>query len=164
LARILGIQSVLIYDYEHAKSLPFFQPKWLIEPEVISDSNKEFVFKYPGIKEDVYVPDFNPDAGIKKDIGIADKNLVVTIRPPAVEAHYHNPESEQLFKAVINHLGQIDNVQMVLLPRYKKQEIWIKNMWPEMYSSRKIIIPDRVVNGLNLLWHSDLVISGGGGL
>ena len=27
---------------------------------------------------------------------------------------------------------------------------------------KKIIIPEHVVDGLNLLWHSDLVISGGG--
>lgn len=29
-------------------------------------------------------------------------------------------------------------------------------------SSGKIIIPREVVDGLNLIWHSDLVISGGG--
>ncbi|GMT46702.1 MAG: hypothetical protein IEMM0007_0268 [bacterium] len=51
---------------------------------------------------------------------------------------------------------------MIILPRYKKQEIWIKNMWQEMYSNRRIIIPDQVVDGLNLMWYFDLVISGGG--
>jgi len=35
-------------------------------------------------------------------------------------------------------------------------------MWPEWCAQGKIIIPDHVVNGLDLIWYSDLVVSGGG--
>ena len=166
LASLLGIPSVLIGDYEHATMLPLAYPSWVIVPEVIPDNavklSKDRTFKYPGIKEDVYVPNFRPDSTVKDRLGLGEEDLVITIRPPAIEAHYHNPESEQLFEAAVNYLGQRDNVRMVILPRYNKQEIWIKNMWPEMYASHKMIIPDRVIDGLNLMWHSDLVISGGG--
>ncbi len=166
LAAMLGIPSVLIGDYEHATMLPLAHPTWVIVPEVIPDNavklNKRHILKYPGIKEDVYVPNFVPDSSVKDRLGLGEEDLVITIRPPAIEAHYHNPKSEQLFEAAVNYLGQRDNVRMVILPRYKKQEIWIKNMWQEMYSNRKIIIPDQVVDGLNLMWYSDLVISGGG--
>ena len=51
---------------------------------------------------------------------------------------------------------------MVVLPRNERQAASIKNTWPELIKSRGLIIPDRVVDGLNLLWYSDLVISGGG--
>ena len=61
-------------------------------------------FKYPGIKEDVYVPYFRPDTNIKKDIGLNGKDIVITVRPPATEAHYHNPQSEELFEAVMDYL------------------------------------------------------------
>ncbi|MGI0016700.1 MAG: DUF354 domain-containing protein, partial [Nitrososphaera sp.] len=88
--------------------------------------------------------------------------LVVTIRPPATEAHYHNVKSEELFAAAIDFLGQNQNTRMVLLPRHEKQAAMVRKMWPKWCSSGKIIIPDCVVNGLNLIWHSDLVISGGG--
>ncbi len=166
LASMLGIPSVIIFDYEYATMLPLAHPKWVIVPEVIPDNaiklDKRQILKYPGIKEDVYVPNFGPDPSVKNRLGLGEEDLVITIRPPAIEAHYHNPKSEQLFEAAVNYLGQRDNVRMVILPRYKKQEIWIKNMWQEMYSNRKIIIPDQVVDGLNLMWYSDLVISGGG--
>ena len=51
---------------------------------------------------------------------------------------------------------------MVVLPRYEPQAASVRNTWPELINSGAIIIPDHVVNGLNLLWNSDLVISGGG--
>src|SRR5438093_3702971 len=51
---------------------------------------------------------------------------------------------------------------MVLLPRSKRQDASMRQLWPELISSGKIRIPEHVVNGLNLIWYSDLVISGGG--
>jgi predicted glycosyltransferase len=139
----------------------------VIVPELISNSAvkgfKRAVFNYPGIKEDVYVPDFKPDASILKEFGINEIELLVTIRPPATEAHYHNPESELLFEATIDFLGQHENTRMVILPRNEvKQTAWVKSNWSTLCESRKIIIPEHVVDGLNLIWHSDLVISGGG--
>ena len=96
-------------------------------------------------------------------MGISEGELIVTIRPPATEAHYHNPESELLFEATINFLGKQENTRMVILPRNeKKQTAWVKSNWSEWCDSGKIIFPEHVVDGLNLIWHSDLVISGGG--
>ena len=56
----------------------------------------------------------------------------------------------------------MDGVRMILLPRNRNQEVSIRNKWPELISKGKIIIPDHVVDGLNLIWYSDFVISGGG--
>src|ERR1700721_798805 len=51
---------------------------------------------------------------------------------------------------------------MVVLPRTPKQGHEITASWSELCASRKPFIPEGVVDGLNLIWHSDLVISGGG--
>ena len=165
IATILNIPTVAIGDYEFTQTV--VRPTYVIVPEMISDnavnSHPKSIFKYPGIKEDVYVPDFKPDPSIYKELGISEKELIVTIRPPATEAHYHNPESELLFEATINFLGKQANTRMVILPRNeKKQTAWVKNNWSEWCNSRKIIFPEQVVDGLNLIWYSDLVISGGG--
>ncbi len=142
------------------------RPNWLLRPEVIPDDPnktiKKRTIKYPGIKEDVYVPDFMPDLGIYNKLGIDMRNVTVTIRPPATEAHYHNPESDALFLAVVNLLGKKENTCAIILPRNERQGAWIIKQWPEWCTSGKIVIPNHVVDGLNLLWHSDLVISGGG--
>ncbi len=163
-AWMLRIPSLVIMDYEHVKG--FLDPTWIMIPEVISNNaikhDKERIIHYPGIKEDVYIPTFKPNPAIREELGIRDDELLVTIRPPATEAHYHNPESEALFSAVVNLLGGIQNARMVILPRNEGQETSIRREWSELSASGKIIIPKKVVDGLNLLWHSDLVISGGG--
>jgi hypothetical protein len=56
----------------------------------------------------------------------------------------------------------MENLRMVIVPRNESQKEWIEQNWLEFCHSRRIIIPEHVVDGLNLLWHSDLVISGGG--
>jgi uncharacterized protein len=166
LSALIGLESIVILDYEHARSLPFARPKWVIMPEIISNESiaidKKHILQYPGIKEDVYAPDFTPDPRIKDKLGINDKDLMVTVRPPATEAHYHNPRSEKLFKAAMDFLVHKENIRIIILPRNEKQATVIKHLWPEWCSNGKVLIPDHVVDGLNLIWYSDLVISGGG--
>jgi predicted glycosyltransferase len=38
----------------------------------------------------------------------------------------------------------------------------VRQKWPDLISQRRVIIPERVVDGLNLIWFSDFVVSGGG--
>jgi len=164
--KILRIPSVFIFDYEYAKHFSFTAPRWTMGPELVPDADIEYkntqVIRYPGIKEDVYVPYFTPDPVIVNEIGLDKTKLLITMRPPATEAHYHNPQSEDLFNAAVDFFGQKGNICMVLLPRNDKQKASSKKRWPEWSANGKIIIPDHVVDGLNLMWHSDLVISGGG--
>lgn len=166
-SNILGIPMVTIGDYEHGRRLPFTRSHCVIVPEVIPDSAITWfrdteLFKYPGIKEDVYVPSFRPEPGILEELGISEKDLVVTIRPPASEAHYHNPKSDELFNATVEWLAGVEGVRMVMLPRNDNQADFIRKKWPVLTGKGKMVIPGTVVDGLNLIWHSDLVISGGG--
>jgi hypothetical protein len=135
-------------------------------PEIIPskavNQRKDRILQYPGIKEDVYVPTFKPDPSIRCRLGLDERNLVVVVRPPASEAHYHNPKSDELFAATMEFLGHAPNVQVILLPRNHKQADAVRNSWPAWFAERKFSIPEHVEDGLNLMWHSDLVISGGG--
>jgi predicted glycosyltransferase len=157
-----------MFDYEHVKQLPFIKPELGIVPEILNDPRIAKHFKrglraYSGIKEDVYVPSFRPDSSIVQQLNLREDEIVVTIRPPASEAHYHNPDSDKLFVRVIEVLGHTSGVRMIVLPRNEKtQKDLICKTWPMWIKEGKISIPDRVVDGLNLLWHSDVVISGGG--
>ena len=166
-AKMLRIPVVIIFDYEFTQDLGPIVPDYIIGPDVIpnnaSKPNKKRFLKYPGIKEDVYAPSFKPDPNILNELGLNGADIVVTIRPPATEAHYHNPESEKLFVAVVEFLMDKEDLKIVILPRNeKKQTAWIRNMWSESCEKKGIIIPDHVVNGLDLIWYSDFVVSGGG--
>ncbi len=164
---LLGIPSITIFDYEYvSQGLMWLKPGWVIVPEVIPDDavkhNRRRLLRYRGIKEDVYVPNFKADSTTRSKLGLSDSDLVVTIRPPAVEAHYHQPESDELFRAVVEYLTNQPNVKMLVLPRNNRQQRAISELWSNLISSGKLIIPSHVVNGLDLIWSADLVISGGG--
>jgi len=88
--------------------------------------------------------------------------VVATIRPPASEAHYHNPQSDELFSATVEFLAKSPNVKLVALPRNEKQAVELRNRWPDLFLDGRMLIPAQVVNGLNLIWNSDFVISAGG--
>lgn len=165
-AKLLGIPTLQIVDYEFAKIWMFIQPSWALTPTMIPTGaiklDSDRILNYPGIKEDVYVPSFVPNNGIRKELGIGETEILVAIRPPASEAHYHSPDSDTLFKATMAYLGSMAATRMVVLPRTPRQGEQVRATWPDLCASGKLIIPDRVVDGLNLIWHSDLVISGGG--
>lgn len=164
LSDLLGIPSLLIMDYEYSAHI---EPTWLMLPEVIPASSINFnpdrILRYPGIKEDVYVPAFRPDPAIIEDLRLPADEVIVTVRPPATEAHYHSREGERLFINCMEFLVRnIKKPKVVVLPRNEKQEGFIRQRWVSPLASGKLSIPGKVVNGLNLIWHSDLVISGGG--
>lgn len=166
LCALLRIPSIQIADYEFAKVIPWFGPQWEIVPEIIPDDvlccPGGRVRKYPGIKEDVYVWQFQADARLLSNLGLNLQDTIVTVRPPANEAHYHNPESETLFVQFMERVCHMPEIKVVLLPRNKKQAVNLLKKWPHWFADSRTVIPENVIDGLNLLWHSDLVVSGGG--
>jgi len=174
LSGVMGIPSVNIIDYEFAdqRVTGLFgsrKKRWVVTPEIVPTGNFEkcgtlsdHILHYPGIKEDVYVPFFQPDPAWKKELGITAKDVVVTIRPPATEAHYHNPESEKLLAAVFEQIENHKDVKAIVLPRTAKQGTELRHTKPKLFEEGRVIIPTYAINGLDLIWYSDVVISGGG--
>jgi len=165
ICKALGIPTIVMHDYEHSTKTGFLEPDWFLMPDVIPEGamgRKDTVMRYPGLKEDVYVPRFRPDPSILTQLGISPDELVVTLRPPATEAHYHNPESEILFAETMRLLSSNPRVRAVTLPRNARQGQQLREDWSDLIASGQMLIPDKPVDGLNLIWFSDLVVSGGG--
>jgi uncharacterized protein len=165
-ATLLRIPNITLTDYEFVAKVPTVRPTWMMVPSVISDENLSLhglrVMTYPGIKEDVYLSRFQPDQSLRKRLGIPVDDVLITVRPPATEAHYHNPESEKLLAVALHRIVDSPGTRAILLPRNKKQEAELRSTHAELLASGKILIPQQVEDGLNVIWNSDLVISGGG--
>ncbi|MFL6529908.1 MAG: DUF354 domain-containing protein [Chthoniobacterales bacterium] len=166
LSNCLRIPTVLMEDYEYCQ-FPFaMRASWVIAPAVIPNASLPFrngnIRKYEGIKEDVYAWKFKPDPSLLDELGLDGSELIVTVRPPATEAHYHNTESEVLFEHFMQRASRLSDIKIVLLPRNPKQGTFIRSLWPSWFEGGKTIIPETALDGLNLMWHSDLVVSGGG--
>jgi uncharacterized protein len=102
------------------------------------------------------------DHSIVKKLGIEANDIVVTVRPPATEAHYYNQKSSKLFEIVIDYLIQNSKVTIIMLPRTKAQEAYIKKNWAPQIEKKKMKIPQKVLKGSDIIMISDMVISGGG--
>ena len=117
------------------------------------------VAKYPGLKEEVYIGDFHPDPEILSRLNINGEKPVVLIRPPATEAHYHNPESEVIMQAVLDRIVDDPNVLGVIVPRTSKDGELIAG---RLRGASNVRVLTEAVNGLNLIYHADVVVGGGG--
>ncbi len=93
---------------------------------------------------------------------VGEDELLVTVRPPATEAHYHNPEAEGLLRATLEKFCNMPGARVLLLPRTRTRKM---NCGPLEQGNRGLwqnIIPEHVEDGMNIIWNSDLVVSGGG--
>src|SRR5262249_16525399 len=128
-ARLLGVPVLTLYDYEFISAGVFNRlADRILVPECISserlraqDLNTGKYLQYPGFKEEVYVYDFVPDERILAQLGLDPVRPIVTVRPQANWAHYHNHRSEELFISLIKRLRREQNAQVLLLPRTLQQ-------------------------------------------
>jgi predicted glycosyltransferase len=109
--------------------------------------------RYPGLKEEYYLSDFEPDEAVLGELGLGrDRPLVVVRTPPAVSL-YHRFENP-LFAAVLERLAA-DDVEAVVLPRTPEQRA-------ELAAVAGLVVPERAVDAQSLVAYADLVISAGG--
>jgi predicted glycosyltransferase len=112
--------------------------------------------QYPGLKEEYYLYDFEPDEGVLDALGIDRNRVIVVFRPPPDVSLYHR-KSNPLFPQVLNRLGNDDNVQAVVLPRTVAQRDYVRSL-----RLPSLVVPDRAVDAQSLIALSDLVVSAGG--
>lgn len=93
---------------------------------------------------------FRPDQSIVSALDLGASELVVTMRPPASEAHYHNPESDALFHKAMHLIGSRHGAHIIMLPRNTSREKeQIGELWPQWCEDGTIVIPDKVYNRLD---------------
>jgi predicted glycosyltransferase len=168
-ARLLGIRSVNLMDYEHhpGNHLSFRAASRVIVPASFPDEAlKKFgavskARKFDGIKEDVYLADLQPDPAFNAELaalGITRDDILVVVRPHAPEALYHRKYENELLGRLIDRLASFETAKIILLPRKDYQGAQMKLDHPQP----NVIIPETVLDGSNLIAAADLVISGGG--
>ena len=171
--RTIGARVVTLMDYEGqpANHLAFRLAHKVLVPECFPDGDlRRFgagmsrVVKYPGYKEQVYLSDFEPDLNFPAELARAchlpedwshERTIVVTVRTPATMAAYHRFENP-VFDALLERIIRMDELTVVALPRTDEQRCQLEARFPTLH------IPDRALDGNNLIAISDLVISAGG--
>jgi predicted glycosyltransferase len=165
-ARRLGIPAVDMFDYEYAKwqhNIGCRLSKRVMTPDAIPPERLEAygvgpdkLAQFPGLKEEYYLADFEPDESVLDELSIDRSKVLVVMRPPPEVTLYHRIENE-LFPQVIRRLGTDGGVQAVVLPRIDAQRDYIRSL-----GLPSLIVPDVAVDAQSLIAFADLVVSAGG--
>jgi predicted glycosyltransferase len=165
-ARRLGIPSSTTFDYEWATlqhqlgcraATKVVVPE-AIPPERIAKYGAEppKLLRYPGLKEEYYLAEFEPDRGVVGELGVDPARVVVVLRPPPDVSLYHR-HSNPLFPQTLEHLGRDEGVHAVVIPRTEEQRAYVRSL-----ALPSVIVPERAVDAQSLIALSDLVVSAGG--
>jgi predicted glycosyltransferase len=165
-ARRLGVPSATTFDYEFAwlqHQLGCRAATRVVVPEAIPPdrlagygARPPKLVQYPGLKEEYYLADFEPDAAVLERWDIDPERVLVVLRPPPDVSLYHR-HSNPLFPMTLRYLGERGDVHAVVLPRTDEQRDYVGRL--ELPS---VIVPERAVDAQSLIALSDVVVSAGG--
>lgn len=114
--------------------------------------------QYPGLKEEYYLSDFQPDPTILDQLGADGARTVVVVRPPPDVSLYHR-KSNPLFPRVLDFLGDREDVHAVVLPRTAAQREHVRAL-----HLPSVILAEQAIDAQSLIAASDLVVSAGGSM
>src|SRR4051812_23928033 len=165
-AAALRIPEVNAFDYEWATKqhqIGCRLARRVLTPDAIPPERlkrygvgPEKLRQYPGLKEEYYLADFEPDEGVLDALAVDRGRVVVIVRPPPDVSLYHR-RANKLFPAVLDAVGRRDDVHAVVVPRTDLQRQTVRALrFPSL------IVAERAVDAQSLIALADLVVSAGG--
>ena len=165
-ARRLGIPSSTTFDYEFATlqhQLGCRAATRVVVPDAIPPQRLRpygvrppKLVRYPGLKEEYYLSDFEPDRSLLGRFGVDPARVLVVLRPPPDVSLYHR-HSNPLFPQTLEHLGRSEEVQAFVLPRTEEQREFVRAL-----DLPSVILPETAVDAQSLIALADVVVSAGG--
>ena len=156
-ARVLRIPCSTMFDYEWATvqhNVNCRLAQAVVVPDAIPPERlyrygaRGKLQRYPGLKEEYYLADFEPDAAVLGELGLDRAEPIAVVRTPPSVSLYHRFEND-LFGSVLDRLR---GTQTVVLPRVAEQRAQLDGF----------IVPERAIDAQSLVAFADLVISAGG--
>ncbi|MDM8545764.1 DUF354 domain-containing protein [Candidatus Venteria ishoeyi] len=161
---LLRMPNVTVYDYEHVfiSALNRFCD-WIFVPQEVPlerltarGTPEHKLLRYSGLKEEVYTGVYEPDYSLLEKLKLDPERIIVTIRPPATLAHYHDHTSVVINQKILEDIAKQPDVQCILMNRADDETF---NDFLKYPNINDLPFP---VKGLDLIAISDAMISGGG--
>jgi predicted glycosyltransferase len=158
-ARLLRVPAATAFDYEWAVAQHRVNcrlARAVVVPEAIPPERlyrygaRGKLRRYPGLKEEYYLADFEPDPRVLDELHLDRSEPIVVVRTPPEVSLYHRFENP-LFAQVLDRLH---GTQAVVLPRTPRQRDELR--------ARGFFVPERAIDAPSLVALADLVISAGG--
>jgi predicted glycosyltransferase len=159
------IPSVRMQDYEFGglqRQIAFRVAKRVLVPDSIPverlariGAKEGKLVRFPGLKEEYYLADFEPDPAVLGQLGLEREKTIVVVRPPPETSEYH--ARNDLYGATIRRLAGAEETQAVVIPRTVEQGEAARAL-----GAANLIVPDREIDAQSLIAFADLVVSAGG--
>jgi predicted glycosyltransferase len=159
------LPSVQMQDYEFAqlqRQISFRLASRVLAPESIPlerlrriGAKPPKLVRYPGLKEEYYLADFEPDPAVLGELGLDREKVIVVVRPPPETSEYH--ARNDLYGATIRRLAEANEAQAVIIPRTEGQGEAARAI-----GAPNLIVPERAIDAQSLIAYADLVVSAGG--
>jgi predicted glycosyltransferase len=161
------VPAVTAMDFEHqpANHLAFRLARTVLLPEAMrgldlarNGATAGKVRFYPGLKEEVYLGDFEPDAHVVEKLGIDDGpgSVLIMARTPPSRALYHASDNPVFIRA-LRTVAAVPRACVVVLARHPEQRAAL-----EQLNLANLIVPSAAVDSRSLMYAADLVIGAGG--
>lgn len=158
-ARLLRIPCSTMFDYEWATvqhTVNCRLAQTVVVPEAIPPARLSRygadgkIAAYPGLKEEYYLADFEPDSSVLSELGLDPAEPIFVVRTPPAVSLYHRFENDVLGAVLERLRGR----QTVVLPRTPQQRAEL--------SESGFTVPERAIDAQSLIAYADLVVSAGG--
>jgi predicted glycosyltransferase len=159
-AKLLRIPSATTFDYEWATvqhNVNCRLARNVVVPDAIPPERlyrygaRGKIRAYPGLKEEYYLADFEPDRSLLGQLGLDPERPIAVVRTPPEVSLYHRFEND-LFAAVLDRLA---GIQTVVLPRTPEQRSALQRRGG-------FTVPERAIDAQSLVALADVVVSAGG--
>jgi len=164
-ARVLGFPDTTMFDYEWARlqhELNCRLATRVLVPDAIPaeriapyGARPPKLVRYPGLKEEYYLADFEPNLSVLDELGLDREPVIAVVRTAPSYALYLGGSENELLPRVLRRLLD-EGAQVVVLARTDEQRHALRELDPEL------VIPERAVDGRSLAALADLVVSAGG--
>jgi predicted glycosyltransferase len=159
-ASVLRVPTATAFDYEWAKlqhTVNCRLARAVVVPGAIPPERlyrygaRGKIRSYPGLKEEYYLADFEPDESVIAELGLDRSQPIAVLRTPPDVSLYHRFEND-LFARVLKRLR---GTQAVVLPRTRKQR-------DELAKAGGFVVPEQAIDAPSLVAFADTVVSAGG--
>jgi len=159
-ARLLRIPCATAFDYEWARAQHNVNCRLaqaVMVPDAIPPERlypygaRGKIRAYPGLKEEYYLADFEPDPAVLTELGLDASRPLGVLRTPPDVSLYHRFEND-LFARVLDRMR---GTQTVVLPRTTAQR-------EELAKAGGFVVPDTAIDAPSLIAFADVVVSAGG--
>jgi predicted glycosyltransferase len=166
-ARALRIPNTTMFDYEWAvaqHSVICRLANRVLVPDAIPlerlaryGARPPKLVRYPGLKEEYYLADWEPDEGVLPELGIDPGSILAVVRTAPSYALYLGGSENPILPRVLERVADDPRVQTVVLARTAAQRQSIRDL-----HLPRVVVPDRAVDGRSLVAFADLLVSAGG--